>query len=243
MSERRPEAPSEGDIAYARDTNADHISRNRAEFLRSAGIDPAALTLGRQVHGSRVSVVTSTDRGRGQPPEFGAVPDSDGLITTSTDVALGTIVADCAPLLLYDTRQHALGLVHAGWRGTVGGIARNAVEAMDDAFGSRPADLRVGIGPSIGPCCYEVGPDVVDAWMETALPDAVSAVLRSEPRPHFDLWRANLLMLTNAGIPESNIESSGICTRCESGRFFSHRAAMAGERARGRMIMVAQLTG
>ena len=243
MSERRPDAPSEGDIAYAKDTVSEHISQNRDDFFRSAGFDPSALTLGRQVHGCRVSVVAPADRGRGQPPEFDAVPDSDGLITTSTDVALGTIVADCVPLLLYDPAHHALGLVHAGWRGTVGGIARNAVQAMSGAFGSRPADLKVGIGPSIGPCCYEVGPEVIDAWTSAALPDGGSAVVSRVPRPHFDLWRANLLVLTNSGVLERNIESSGVCTRCESARFFSHRAAMAGERARGRMIMVAQLTG
>ncbi|CAN5717529.1 hypothetical protein BH23CHL2_BH23CHL2_12030 [soil metagenome] len=243
MSMRRPDAPSEGDIAFARDTIPEHIAQNRAAFLDSAGFDGNALTLGRQIHGSRISVVTSADRGRGRPPDFDAIPNSDGLITTATDVVLGTIVADCVPILLYDPVQHALGLVHAGWRGTVAGIARNAVHNMAGAFGSRPADLHVGIGPSIGPCCYEVGAEVIDAWISAGTPDAQRAVVPREPRPHLDLWQANRLTLIDAGVPCDNIELGNVCTRCQSTSYFSHRAAMAGERARGRMIMVAQLTG
>lgn len=241
MSWRRPELPSEGDIAYARDTNYDHIRENRARFLREAGFDDAALTLGRQVHGAGVSVVTAADRGRGQPPDFDAIPNSDGLITTCPDVALGTIVADCAPILLYDPEHHALGLVHAGWRGTVAGIAARAVELMAQEFGSDPAALHAGIGPSIGACCYEVGEEVIEAWASAGIHGWEAARVCREPRPHFDLWTANRLALQAAGVPESQIETAGECTRCNAERYFSHRAAMAGERPRGRMIMVAQL--
>ncbi len=165
MSQRRRDAPSEGDVGYARDTIACHIKANRAQFLTDAGFESGSLTLGRQVHGSRVSLVTENDRGRGLPPDFDAIPDSDGLITNSTELALGIIVADCVPVLLYDPVQHALGVVHAGWRGTVQKIVANAVDKMADEFGSKPEDLRAGIGPSIGPCCYEVGEEVIDAWM------------------------------------------------------------------------------
>lgn len=241
MSWRRPDLPSEGDIAYARGTNYEHISQNRELFLREAGFEPEALTLGRQVHGAGVSVVTAADRGRGQPPEFDAIPDSDGLVTACPEVALGTIVADCAPILLYDPEHHALGLVHAGWRGTVAHIAARAVELMAREFGTNPAALHAGIGPSIGACCYEVGNEVIDAWAGSGISGWEAAVARREPRPHFDLWAANRLVLRAAGVPDSKIEAAGECTRCRPERYFSHRAAMAGERARGRMIMVAQL--
>ena len=241
MSQRCDDAPSEGDVAYARDTVESHITANRSTFLQEAGVELPDLTLGRQVHGEGVHVVTDEDRGRGQPPSFDAIPNSDGLVTADPDVALGIVVADCVPILLYDPVQRAVGVVHAGWRGTVGRIGENAVTVMADAFSSRPSDIWAGIGPSIGPCCYEVGDEVVDGWTAAGFTDASRAVVRRSPRSHYDLWTANRLTLERAGIPPAQIETAGICTKCQGDQYFSHRAAMAGERPRGRMIMVAQL--
>jgi hypothetical protein len=241
MSYRRTDLPAEGDIAYTSDTDPHDTCSNRAAFLAAAGFEEGALTLGRQVHGTRIAVVTAADRGRGQPPAFDALPETDGLITCDTTVALGIIVADCVPLVLYDPVQHALALVHAGWRGTVGGIAARAVERLAVEFGSKPADLLAGVGPSIGPCCYEVGDEVIDAWRASGITDWNRAVVEQEPRRRLDLWAANRLILQQAGVPKRGIETAALCTRCEAGRFFSHRAALAGERRRGRMIMAAQL--
>jgi copper oxidase (laccase) domain-containing protein len=112
---------------------------------------------------------------------------------------------------------------------------------MEHEFGSRPDSLVVGIGPSIGPCCYEVGDEVIEAWESAGVPGWEAARVEKEPRAHFDLWTANRQTLHRAGVPEGQIEVAGLCTRCNGERFFSHRAAMAGERPRGRMIMVAQL--
>jgi hypothetical protein len=241
MSYRRTDLPAEGDIAYSRDTDPADTRANRAAFLTGAGFEQSSLTLGRQVHGTGIAVVRATDRGRGQPPAFDALPDTDGLITCDKSVALGIIVADCVPLILYDPLQHALAVVHAGWRGTVGGIAARAVERMAVEFGSKPADLLAGIGPSIGPCCYEVGDEVIDLWRASGSADWSRAVVEREPRRRLDLWLANRLILEQAGVPKRGIETAALCTRCEAGRFFSHRAALAGERRRGRMIMAAQL--
>lgn len=242
MSRRRIDAPSEGDVGYALDTDAEHITANRAGFLDSVGIESASLTLGRQVHGATVSRISDVDRGRGQPPEFDAIPATDGLITNSSNIAPAIIVADCVPVLLYDPVRHALGVVHAGWRGTVAGITERAIEAMATEFGTDPGDLHAGIGPSIGVCCYEVGMEVVDAWRCARVEEGNTAWEDRNPRPHFDLWQANRLMLERAGIQPRRIEIAGVCTRCCGNHYFSHRAAMAGERPRGRMIMVAQLT-
>jgi len=242
MSQRSPDAPSEGDVGYTRNSNADEISDNRARFMAAADIDPAHLTLGRQVHGDRVQLVMAGDRGRGSPPEFDAFPETDALITRSRDVALGIFVADCTPIVLYDPVHHALGVVHAGWRGTVANIAGAAVANMAAEFGSQAADLFAGIGPSIGPCCYEVGAEVIDAWRSARVDGWEAARVERCPRPHFDLWQANRLNLLAAGLDGDRIETAGICTRCAGGCYFSHRAAVAGERAGGRMIMVAQLT-
>lgn len=242
MSQRRLNAPSQGDVGYARDTITADIKLNRAAFLASAQVASEALTLGRQVHGDHVEVVTGKDRGRGQPPTFDALPNTDGLLTVDARLAIGVIIADCVPILLYDPAHHALGVVHAGWRGSVMRIAESAVETMAHAFSSRPSDLRAGIGPSIGPCCYEVGDEVVDAWEASGGREASQAIVSKSPRSHFDLWRANRLVLEQAGIPPDQIETAAVCTRCAAEQYFSHRAAMAGERPRGRMIMVAQLS-
>lgn len=241
MSGQDPDTPASGDMAHAPGTNADEIEENRQRFLGALGLDPRALTMGRQTHGAGVVVVEAGDRGRGRYPTFDGFPETDGLITRTPGIVLGTIIADCTPILLYDPVQHVLGLVHAGWRGTVAGIAGVAVRAMTTTFGVRPEDLRVGIGPSIGSCCYEVGDEVIDAWRGAGFPDWEQAVTRRQPRAHFDLWQANTIALMDAGVPEANTELAGHCTRCCESRYFSHRAAMAGERIRGRMIMVAQL--
>lgn len=241
MSGRLPDSPSEGDVAYARDADPSAVTENRKAFLEALGIPDCSLTLGGQVHGNTVTVVTSADRGRGRPPQFDAIPSSDGLATVDTGLALGSIVADCTPVVLYDPVKHAVALVHAGWRGTAGLIAANAVQIMVDEFGSRPEELIAGIGPSIGPCCYEVGDEVIDAWMDAGIQDGEKAVVARQPRNHLDLWAANRLTLIHAGVPERQIEIAGLCTRCVGDRYFSHRAAMAGERPRGRMIMVVAL--
>lgn len=241
MSGRCKEAPAEGDLGYTPHNDHAVIDDNRDAFLRSVGVDPLALTLGRQVHGTTVAQVRSADRGRGRPPRFDGFPATDALVTDACDVALGTVVADCVPLLVYDTRRHVLGVAHAGWRGTVGLIARNVVVALQANFGSQPADLVAGIGPSIGPCCYEVGADVLDAWGDSGVSHLETAVVRRGEAYHFDLWTANQLQLVEAGLPSSQIEVSQICTRCEYERFFSYRGARAGLGTAGRMMLVAQL--
>jgi polyphenol oxidase len=240
MSGRVTDCAAGGDVGYARDNDHSAIDASRLAFLTAADFDPAALTLGQQTHGAGVQIVTAIERGRGQPPDFAGLPDTDGLITQDSSVALGVIVADCVPLLLYDPRQHALAVVHAGWRGTVAGIATVAARTMQEQFGTRLDEIRVGIGPSIGPCCYEVGDEVIDAWRATAMRNAERAVSRATSY-HFDLWSANRLALEGIGVARRNIEVSGLCTRCERRRFFSYRAARQGLAPSGRMLLVAQL--
>jgi YfiH family protein len=240
MSGRVTDGAAGGDVGYARDNDHSAIDVSRLAFLTSAGFEPEGLTLGQQVHGAAVHVVTAAERGRGQPPEFAALPSTDGLVTQASTVALGIIVADCVPLLLYDPRQHTLAVVHAGWRGTVAGIATAAARRLHAQFGTQLDELQVGIGPSIGPCCYEVGDEVIEAWRATQTPNAERAVSRCASY-HFDLWSANRLALEGIGVARRNIEISGLCTRCERNRFFSYRAAREGLAPSGRMLLVAQL--
>lgn len=240
MSGRRPGAGHDGDVGHGRETTSEVIEENRTAFLNSLPIEPEALTIGRQTHGSHVKVVDVGSRGRGRYPDFDGFPATDGLVTTDPSAALGVIVADCVPLILYDPVAHALGVVHAGWRGTVGGIAGAAVESMRNEFGSDPGNIRAGIGPSIGPCCYEVGPEVIDAWRNVGVDPDGDAVAAGGS--HFDLWSANRATLIAAGLVADYIEVSAICVRCQLGRFFSYRAARSGVATAGRMLMVAQLS-
>jgi polyphenol oxidase len=159
-----------------------------------------------QVHGRKVTVVNSDTPGR---------PRCDVLVTTSPEKTLMLRFADCTPVLLADPQRHTVAAVHAGWRGSAVRAAGAAVEALRDLFGSVASDLVAGIGPAIGPCCYTVGEDVRQAFSDR--PDLFND-------GKLDLWEANRQALVEAGVPANQIEVAGICTQCESDRFFSHRA-------------------
>jgi polyphenol oxidase len=167
--------------------------------------------------------VCRVDQGhRGQ-----VVPGYDILITDQPGVPLLLRYADCVPVLIYDPAHHALALVHSGWRGTVQGATRAAVEALSANYGSRPGEMVAAIGPSIGPCCYEVGEDVVSAVHDTfSQPDELLHANGQRPsfgRLHFDLWAANARWLAEAGV--CRVEIAEICTACHTDEFFSYRGS------------------
>ncbi|GAB4439434.1 MAG: peptidoglycan editing factor PgeF [Anaerolineae bacterium] len=148
---------------------------------------------------------------------------ADGLITRDPGVFLFMRFADCTPLLFFDPEQGAVGITHAGWRGTMQNAALATVRAMQQRFGSRPAKIIAAIGPAIGPCCYEVGPEVIAAGRDS-LPDGSSlfAANGRAGHAHFDMWAANRRQLQMAGVDE--ILESRLCTACRTDHFFSHRA-------------------
>jgi polyphenol oxidase len=241
MSGRNASLPAQGDIAYSPSAKNDDVGQNRLTLFAELGLDLATLTLGKQVHGNRVVPVLESDTGRGQPPAFDGFPDTDGLVTGAVGVTLGIIVGDCAPIVLYDPRKHVVGVIHAGWRGSVALIARKAIEIMRAGYGCMPRSILAGIGPSICPLCYEVGQEVVDAWMDAGLKYARHAVIERDGRLYFDIWTANRLALLDAGLQRINIEDSAICTRCHHNRYFSRRAYVAGSSPKGSQMMVVQL--
>lgn len=199
------------------------VRRNRARALAALGAGPQAWTSGRQVHGATVTRVGERERGRGAEPGT-SIPDTDALWTDTPGVALAVRVADCVPLVLADPDRGRVAVVHAGWRGMVAG----AIEATARAIGG-PDALHAYVGPSIGPCCFEVGDDVADR-ARACLGDAV--VVSAEPRAtrwHLDLWRGARIALRRAGVPVVHLAM--MCTRCESHRFFSHRAGDGGRQA------------
>lgn len=165
----------------------------------------------RQVHGARV---LRADR----PCDPGE--EADAVVSTAAGVAACVSVADCVPILLADPESGAVAAVHAGWRGTLARVAAAAVDALEREAGAPPARLLAAIGPSIGPCCYEVSDDVArqfaDRW-------SAAAPAAGAGRPHVDLWAANGAVLAEAGVDPRRTHLLGRCTSCERELFFSHR--------------------
>ncbi len=168
-----------------------------------------------QVHSARVVVAKEP---RGESP----LVQADALITDNPRVTLFMRFADCVPILLYDPRRPAVGLVHAGWLGTVRRTAAAAVRAMAEAFGSRAKDLRAAIGPSIGPDHYPIGEDVVAQAREAFGDEAPEHLREVNSRFHFDLWSANRAVLEAEGV--GSIEVAGLCTACHLEDWYSYRA-------------------
>lgn len=197
----------------------ENVDANHRRLAAALGVPRERFTTTWQVHSTRVVRATADNAG-------GMVDKADGIITDTPGLPLTQRYADCTPLLVYDPRRHAVGLGHAGWRGTVAGMATALVQAMTASFGSDPGDLVAVVGPAIGPCCYEVGQEVVEA-VRSAFPEAQTLLfsptngVSSPAKPHFDLWAANRWQLEQAGVGQ--VEVAGVCTRCQHDTFFSHR--------------------
>lgn len=174
-----------------------------------------------QAHTSLCITVDNTHRGVGTTKpkfDFGV----DGLVTETPGILLSVRTADCVPILLFDPKKRVCAAVHAGWRGTVGGIGENAVREMI-SHGSDPRDVLAAIGPCIGSCCYRVGEDVYEAF---AAKGDFSACFIPDPEPgkyRLDLTAANRLLLLDAGLLPAHIDEARVCTYCHGEYFFSHR--------------------
>jgi YfiH family protein len=191
------------------------VEENHSLVWRALAVEGAEVVTARQVHGNRVAVVGTRDGGC-------VVAQTDALIAGEKGVTLMLRFADCLPILLYDVRRRVVGLGHAGWRGTAAAVASRMILAMIDSFGSDPADVLAGLGPAIGPCCYEVGDEVARA-VKPVLHRWQDAI-RPLGNGHFslDLWEANRQQLRDRGV--GHIETGSLCTACHSDEFFSHRA-------------------
>lgn len=216
--------PAKGDISFATGPDPATVRANRAAWCEAIGVDAGALVFPRQVHGTHVALIDDADAGRGADTAIHALPATDAMLTDRAGIPLAVVCADCTPILLHDPVQGVVGAVHAGWRGTVQDVAGVAVRTMVEEYGCRSADIVAGIGPAIGPCCYEVGPEVIGAWQAVGLDPENRAVIERAPRPYFNLWEANRIALVAVGVQPDNIEVAGVCTRCHGDRFFSHRA-------------------
>lgn len=198
---------------------------NRRVYGGALGMPASAFVTAKQTHGTNILCVDPSYAGRGAFAYGDAIDDTDALITDVPGLPLLMFFADCVPVLIADPVKRVVAVSHAGWKGTVGKIAQKTVLAMKDRYGSSSADCLIGIGPSIGVCCYEVGEEVAEMFCE-AFPTDSESLLQGgkDGKWKLDLWRANKIQLEEIGVPPSNIEVSAVCTACNSGLFFSYRA-------------------
>jgi len=202
---------------------------NRKKFLSNLGIDYRNLITAKQVHGKNVEYMRQKNKGLGALDYESSVADTDGFITDQAGVPLAILTADCLPVFIYDPKQPAIAILHAGWRSTEQNICQAGLKAMQDKFSSQPEDLFVGFGPSIRSCCFEVEKDFKSNF--------AFGLLKKEGKVFMDIALINQRQLVDCGVKAENIFDPALCTFSDSG-FFSFRKE--GKDA-GRLISVMML--
>ena len=216
------------------------VIEDRRRFFEAMNITPEQVVTICQVHGTRAVQVDSSALGRSALAPESSIGEADALFTNEKQVGMLLGFADCVPVLLFDPIHRALAVVHAGWRGTVDLIAQKTLLMMQSAFGSEPERCFAAIGPSIGPCCYEVDAPVIEA-VKRIFPKPTSQLLfpgNDSDHAKLDLWQANSEQLLAIGVKEKHIFTSHVCTAHHHQVFHSHRAESG---AAGRMGLLAWL--
>ncbi|MPM35945.1 Polyphenol oxidase [bioreactor metagenome] len=193
-------------------------------FCSAVGVQFDKVVTAEQTHGDNIAVVSHTDIGKGHALYDQSIKATDALITNIPKIPLMLFYADCVPVLIADPVRNVIAVSHAGWKGTVAKIAQKTVLKMASQFQTNPSDCLVGIGPSIGSCCYEVDQTVVNILMQNF--KLWEHLVKQTSKTHWklDLWLANKIQLEEVGVRSSNITISGLCTSCNTELFYSHRA-------------------
>ncbi len=213
----------------------ENVLENRRRLAEAVSIPFDRFTHQVQVHSCNIMVVDSYHRGMGSLNQESAIQHNDGMVTATGDICLMTKSADCVPILLYDPVERIAAALHAGWKGMVQNIAGKGVAKMVE-LGSNPTNIVAGIGPSNGPCCYEVGTDVEAAVFAAFGTLKGLLVAGKGARRHLDQWEANRRQLITAGVLPKNIEVAEICTQCNHHEFFSARMNASGRFVAGIMM-------
>ena len=208
---------------------AENVARNRELFFAATGIDAGCVVNSRQVHKTDVAIVGEAMMALPPAERARINGDVDGLVTNVPGATLACYSADCCIVTIADPVRKAVGIAHAGWRGTVGKIAAKTLDAMASHYGTRASDVVCSLGPSICKDCFEVGEDVVqaarEAFPESAHDSVFAAHVGGDGKYQFDIWEANVQVLLEAGAPRSSIEKPNACTCCNPDLLFSHRAS------------------
>lgn len=219
-------------LALNQNDRLENVETNLHILASALGFDEEKLVMTRQIHSDIVRVVTEKDHLGLCHRDY---PACDGLVTRAPGVALLVFTADCTPLLLYDPVTGAVGAAHAGWRGTVKAIGAKCVEAMVQAFGTNPRDIRAAIGPNIAQCHFETDGDVPEAVLAAFGEEAAPFIEKRGKKYHIDLKAINALALRRAGV--ERIDISDECTYCQPERFWSHRVTKGARGSQGAVIV------
>ena len=206
-------------LAFHVGDKPEKVRENRRILAQKVGFDATKLTCAQQVHGDAIQIVGPNEIGRGALSWDDALPACDALLTGEIGAPLLILVADCAPLLLVDEENRAFAVVHAGWRGAVAGIAGKSVLAMQNAFGTRPENLKIGVGPCLNVENLEIGPEVAEIVEKV---DS-QAIIGGFSKPHLDLRGLLRRNLEHFGVLKTHIEIINQCPMDDNLKFFSHR--------------------
>lgn len=212
-------------FSYSRKDDPADVLENYTRMAAALQVDRDRMVVSYQTHTVNVRRVTEADEGKGVIRDRD-YRDVDGLITDVPGLTLVTFYADCVPLYLVDPVRRAVGLSHSGWRGTVRRMGRVTLEAMKEAFGTKPQDVIAAIGPSICRDCFEVGEEVTEEFKKafhSRYQDELYCPNGKPGKYQLDLWKANEIILQEAGVWSENIHTTNICTMCNSDYLFSHR--------------------
>ena len=212
-------------LSFTRGDNRECVEENYRRIAATLGTEYDRFVCSDQTHTTNVKKITEKDAGNGVTRER-EYHDVDGLITDVPGLVLTTFYADCVPLYFVDPCHRAIGLSHSGWRGTVARMGKVTIEAMHWEYGSNPQDIRCAIGPSICQDCYEVSEDVAQEFLkEFPGHGAELLIQKANGKYQLHLWRANEIVLTEAGIQKEHLAVTDICTCCNPDLLFSHRAS------------------
>lgn len=226
-------------MSFSSGDDAQLVLENRRLYLEALHIAPEDIICCNQVHGIHIEQVGNADKGRGALEASSAIPACDGLMTHEAGVPLTMNFADCTPLLFFDPVHDVIAISHGGWRGTAGNIAAVTLERMHEAYGTQSDAVLAAIGPAIGACCFEVGKEVIDQFMNLFSPSEMQELARPVGEKYYlDLAKANKMLMLRAGIRADHLEEAHICTYCRDDLFFSYRKASKHGEKTGRHMAV-----
>lgn len=211
-------------LSFTRGDNKAAVEENFHRVAKALGTKYEDFVFSDQTHTTNVRRISREDAGKGLTRERGYT-DVDGLITNEPGLVLSTFYADCVPLYFVDPVHRAIGLSHSGWRGTVERMGKVTLEAMEAEFDTRPEDVICAIGPSICQSCYEISEDVAAQFKREFCGQEEILMDKGNGKYQLDLWRANELILREAGVTPEHLAVTNICTCCNDKLLFSHRAS------------------
>lgn len=212
-------------LSFTRGDDPEAVQENYRRVAQALNVDYERIVCSDQTHTTNVRVVTEADAGKGviRPKDY---TDVDGMITNVPGLTLGTFYADCVPLYFVDPIHRAIGLSHSGWRGTVARMGRETLRRMREEYNTEPQDVLCAIGPSICQDCYEVSEDVAEEFRKEFIGHEQEILInKGKGKYQLDLWKANEIVLLEAGIRREHLSVTDICTCCNPDQLFSHRAS------------------